>query len=77
MKLSKKEKKKYASLSCVASADIYVRSNYKFKLYSISEINNYIWTNRKTNKYIKKSILDNNRSEIEIYKFCKLYYKWI
>jgi hypothetical protein len=71
MKLSKKEKSKYASLYCVAISDIYVNSNYKYKLYNKSEINNYILNNRNTNKYIKKSILDNNISENELYKFCK------
>ena len=71
MKLSKKEKRKYASLYSVAIADIKVRTNYKYQLYNISQINNYILTNKKTNKFIKKSMLDNNISEKELYKFCK------
>ena len=71
MKLSKKKKRKYASLYSVAIADIKVRTNYKYQLYNISQINNYILTNKKTNKFIKKSMLDNNISEKELYKFCK------
>ena len=71
MKLSKKEKRKYASLYCVAISDIHVNSGYKYKLYNKSEINNYILNNRNTNKYIKKSILDNDISKKELYKFCK------
>ena len=71
MKLSKKEKRKYANLYCVAISDIYVNSGYKYKLYNISEVNHYIWTNRNTNKYLQKSISENNISEKELYKFCK------